>query len=37
MNFAPDCERAYKYHKTFYDDILNCLYLDESSENIVKI
>ncbi len=32
MTFAPDCNRACKYHPSFYNDVFSCLYLDKPHE-----
>lgn len=29
VNFNPDCERACKYHPTFFNDVFSTLYLDD--------
>lgn len=31
VNFNPDCERACRYHPTFFNDVFCTLYLDEPS------
>ncbi|XP_075409633.1 tubulin--tyrosine ligase-like protein 12 [Tenrec ecaudatus] len=31
VNFNPDCERACKYHPTFFNDVCSTLFLDEPS------
>uniref|UniRef100_A0A8C5T015 Tubulin tyrosine ligase like 12 n=1 Tax=Laticauda laticaudata TaxID=8630 RepID=A0A8C5T015_LATLA len=31
VNFNPDCERACKYHPTFFNDVFCTLFLDESN------
>lgn len=39
MTFSPDCNRACKYHPSFYNDILNCLYFDQNPEecNMISV
>lgn len=39
MTFSPDCNRACKYHPSFYNDILNCLYFDQNPEdcNMIRV
>lgn len=29
VNFNPDCERACRFHPTFFNDVFSTLYLDE--------
>lgn len=29
VQWAPDCDRALKFHSTFWDDILCALFLEE--------
>lgn len=36
INFMPDCTRACKYHKNFFNDIFNTLFLDIVDHNNVK-
>ena len=38
INFMPDCKRACLYHPTFFNDIFNALFLNESdNSNIITI
>ena len=37
MTFSPDCNRACKYHPTFYNDIFECLYLGLENANIERV
>lgn len=33
LTFSPDCERACKYHPTFYNDMFHLLFLNQDNEN----
>ncbi|XP_032618368.1 tubulin--tyrosine ligase-like protein 12 [Chelonoidis abingdonii] len=36
VNFNPDCDRACKYHPTFFNDVFSTLFLDETNNCHVK-
>ena len=38
VNFMPDCNRACKYHPSFFNDVFHTLFLDNTSKkNVTKI
>ena len=37
MTFAPDCDRACKYHPEFFNDIFKCLFLNKDDCNMDRI
>jgi tubulin--tyrosine ligase-like protein 12 len=37
MTFSPDCNRACKYHPTFYNDIFECLFFGKENDNIERV
>jgi tubulin--tyrosine ligase-like protein 12 len=37
FTFSPDCIRACKFYPTFYNEILEALFLGKLSENIDKL
>jgi tubulin--tyrosine ligase-like protein 12 len=36
VNFMPDCKRACKYHPSFFNDVFNTLFLDETQSSNVN-
>ena len=37
ITFSPDCKRACEYYPTFYNEVIETLYLNVVSENMERI